>query len=610
MAGCYTESWTMKDLTDSLRNMNKDNKHIVVPMFQRGKRWKVDQELRFIESLKQGFPVGTMLFYKRVENNKEVYTLVDGLQRGNTIKKYMLSPTKYFLEESIPSTLIDDIHNLLGLTGSSSQIKSKITEIIKNSIYEFEGVDQIETYHVAKKIQNEFPMETEKFDSLMNLLIPFIKGYKELNDEISKSTIPVIVYTGDEDNLPVIFDRINSQGTPLTQYEVYAASWPIDKKFYVKNSNIIDKVIKKYDSLADDEYAIHGYDRDSLRKTKQLNAFEYLFGLGKVLNDLDFLHFEKNEAADEINTMAFELVNACLNNGRDGIKTLYNEILNIDVNQFEERLFEAVEFVRKIISQVTLFKGNTRNSNQILYSKFQILSMIACTFKEKYDLNNISIARRTWNQNRSILEKNMLYHFIYDIITDEWSNGGTTKIYSVSKPNKYMVSIPKTTWESALNNYFEQLNTRNEKAKVSNPKNADIIILNCIYLSTFTALNQLSIEKFDIEHIAPKEQMKDLITACKGEGLPISSIANLCYLPEYINRSKKKKNFYQDKGYTSKVNLSEVEEKYSFTCKEDLEWMDMPFQDGDYEQLKEYYLDFLTKRYNILKEKFYISMKI
>jgi len=40
MAGCYSESWTMKDLTDALKNMQKDNKIIVVPMFQRGKRWK------------------------------------------------------------------------------------------------------------------------------------------------------------------------------------------------------------------------------------------------------------------------------------------------------------------------------------------------------------------------------------------------------------------------------------------------------------------------------------------------------------------------------------------------------------------------------------------
>jgi hypothetical protein len=612
MSGCYSESWTMKDLTDSLKNMHKDNKIIVVPMFQRGKRWKEDQENKFIDSLKRGYPVGTMLFYKRVENNQEVYTLVDGLQRGNTIKKYMTNPTKYFSDESIPLEIRDKIFEELNLYGSEKEIKNKINQSIVEAIHKFQSVDDIETYDVAKAIIASIAtMNPSIIDSMVTILKPFLKKYKESYEEILKSTIPVIVYSGDEDSLPLIFDRINSQGTPLTQYEVYAASWPLDKKFEICNDKIIEKILKKYDSLADDEYSIHGYDRETVRVSKSVSAFEYLFGLGKYLNDdYEFLHFEKKQEDDEINTIAFELVNACINDGREGIKILYNEILSINVKLFEERLIEAVEFVKKIIKPITKFKGNTRESTSLLYSKFQILSMIACTFREKYELSNMTISRKTWSGNKQILKKNMVQHFVYDIITNEWSNGGTNKIYSVAKPNKYLKEIPKAAWESALNGWFEEENMRNEKIKVQSTKNADIVILNCIYLSTFTALDQLSIENFDVEHIAPKDQMKDLIEYCKGEGLPISSVANLCYLPEYVNRSKKKKNFYQDTKYLTKINLSDVENKYSFTSKDDLEWMDMPYNKGDYEQLKEFYMDFLKKRFYIQKEKFYDSLKI
>lgn len=612
MSGCYSESWTMKDLTDSLKNMHKDNKIIVVPMFQRGKRWKADQETTFIDSLKKGYPVGTMLFYKRVENNQEVYTLVDGLQRGNTIKKYMTSPTKYFSDNAIPVEVSDGVFEVLCLHGSEKDIKNKVRESIIEAISKFQSVDEIETYDVAKSIITKLPTNNQDIvDSVVSILKPFLKQYKDTYKELSKSSIPVIVYSGDEDSLPLIFDRINSQGTPLTQYEVYAASWPLDKKFEISNERIIEKVMNKYDSLADDEYSIYGYDRDRLRLSKTVSAFEYLFGLGKHLNDdYKFLHFEKDEAADKINPMAFELVNACINEGRDGIKTLYNEILTIDVKLFEKRLIEAVKFVEKIIAPITRFKGNTRSSNSLLYSKFQILSMIACTFREKYDSSDMTVVRKTWNTNKAILEKNMVQHFVYDIITDEWSNGGTNKIHSVAKPNKYMKEIPKAAWESALNGWFEQENMRNEKSKVATATNADLVILNCIYLSTFTALDQLSIEKFDVEHIAPRDQMKDLIEACKDEGLPISSIGNLCYLPEYVNRSKKKKNFYQDTKYLNKINLFDVENKYSFTNKEDLEWMDMPYRKGDYEQLKEFYMDFLKKRFCIQKDKFYIFLRM
>lgn len=612
MASCYSELWTMKDLTDALKSMHKENKVIVVPRFQRGKRWKADQENKFIDSLKKGYPVGTMLFYKQVENNKEIYTLVDGLQRGNTIKKFMSSPTKYFSEDSIDEKICNDIFISLGLHGSEKQIKSIITKTIADSIGSLNSVQEVETYEIAKSIIGQFSIDDSKIlDLVIKTLRPFIKAYKDNYEEISKSTIPVIVYSGDEDSLPIIFDRINTQGTPLTQYEVYAASWPFDKKFKINNDVIIEKIMKKYDYLADDDYTVYGYDRNELRITKSVSAFEYLFGLSKFLNfNYKFLHYEKNQADDEINSIAFELVNACLNDGRDGIKTLYSQILSIDINLFEERLIEAIDFVEKVIAPITKFKGNSRNDDTLLYSKFQILSMIAATFREKYDAKNMTVSKKTWAENKHILQKNMLSNFVYDIITNEWSNGGTDKIHKASKPNKYLKEIPKGAWESALNGLYEQEKMRNEKRKVASPSNADIVFLNCIYLSIFTALDQLSLANFDIEHISPKDQIRKLITTCNEEGLPISCIANLCYLPECINRSKGSKNFYQDVSYLKKVNLNYIEEKYSFTKKENLEWMDLPYSQGDYQQLKEYYEDFLNYRFQIQKEKFFSSMEI
>ena len=56
MASCTYEPWTIKDLTDALKCMHKDRKEIVVPMFQRGKRWKTNQEKAFIDSLKKYSP--------------------------------------------------------------------------------------------------------------------------------------------------------------------------------------------------------------------------------------------------------------------------------------------------------------------------------------------------------------------------------------------------------------------------------------------------------------------------------------------------------------------------------------------------------------------------
>ena len=102
MASCEAEKWTLDKLSRALIDETTDGKKIVVPMFQRGERWKADQEKTFIDSLLKGYPIGTMLFYKRIENAREVYLLIDGLQRGNTIRKYMEDPTQFFNVRNIP----------------------------------------------------------------------------------------------------------------------------------------------------------------------------------------------------------------------------------------------------------------------------------------------------------------------------------------------------------------------------------------------------------------------------------------------------------------------------------------------------------------------------
>ena len=150
MATCRYEPWSLKDLSTALNDMHIDRKQIIVPMFQRGKRWKPKQEDAFIDSLLKGYPVGTMLFYRTVEENKEIYTLVDGLQRGNTIKKFMASPTKYFKSEDIPTELVNSIFKILGLKGEESKIKKGISDIIVNSIHSYSTYNGMQYYPIAR----------------------------------------------------------------------------------------------------------------------------------------------------------------------------------------------------------------------------------------------------------------------------------------------------------------------------------------------------------------------------------------------------------------------------------------------------------------------------
>lgn len=609
MAGCTCENWTLQDLSSALQDMHKDNKRIVVPMFQRGKRWNKNQEKTFIDSLIKGYPVGTMLFYETFEDNKRTYILVDGLQRGNSIKKYMTNPTEFFYDDSISDEFCAEILKIVGQ--NDKELYSSIRGILTSFIKEQKTFKNLQYYAVAKHIAEKFNVGYEPIEKLIDTIKNFFEKRQDLYDQISSTVIPVIVYTGEESNLPEIFDRINSKGTPLDQYEVYAAAWPVNEKYTIDNLDVIEYIVKKYESFVEDGYFIHGYSREEMRTSRKVNAFEYLFGLGKYLVEkYEILGFNKNLADDTVNPIAFELVNACLNDS-DKIRVLYKNLQTTNLNMLEQAIYNAIDFVNDSISVVTKFKGNSRNTNKIFHSKYQILSMISTTFKEMYTDGDYTHFSDSWKDRKSIISNNLVHYYVYDIITNYWSEGGTGKIHAAAKPNRYMNEISSRAWIVALDGFFERSMLRAESKKVANPKSEEFVVLNCIYLKTFTAMDQLSIERFDVEHIAPKEQMRRLIDICGGEGLPISCIANLCYLPEYVNRSKKDKNFYQDKKYLQYVKLEDIETKYSFTEEEDLDWMDMPYEKAeDFEVLKEYYTDFCTKRFEKIKHLFCDALDI
>ncbi len=610
MSGCTCENWTLQDLSSALYDMHKDNKKIVVPIFQRGKRWNKRQESEFIDSIKKGYPVGTMLFYKTVEDNVETYILVDGLQRSNSVKKYMSNPTEFFCDENIPNELCNKVLSNLNVDYSSENY-TEIRKIIITFIKKQRTFKNLQYYEVAKELSDKFHRGQEPIGNIIYDLQVFFEKSQNLYDKISNTVIPVIVYSGDQNNLPEIFERINSQGTPLDQYEIYAAAWPIEKRFKIQNTHIVDYIVKKYDTFVSDKFQIQGYDRITMLNNKEVNAFEYLFGLSKYLvNTYDNLGFNKKSSDDTVNPLAFELVNACLND-TDKISTLYKKILEINVDEFEQALYKTIDFVNSAIMPITKFKGNAHGGNKIFHSKYQIMSMISTTFKEMYESGKYKDFCNEWTNKKKFLQKNLLHYYVYDIITNEWSEGGSSKIYKAAKPNRYLNEIPSRIWSVVLDSYFEKTMQRRETKKIDNPRSEEYVILNSIYLNTFTAMDQLSLDCFDVEHIAPKDQMRNLIISCNGDGLPVSSIANLCYLPEAVNRSKKGKNFYQDKGYLSHINLSEVENKFSFTEKEDLEWMDIPYEKPeDFAVLKDYYIEYCTKRFEKIKGLFFASMNI
>lgn len=623
------EKWTMREIADTLNPdiPNNGGKKIVIPRFQRGKKWTEKQKSEFIESLKKGFPVGTLLFYRTNdigENNKPItiYTLVDGLQRSMAIRDYLDSPMKYLRRENINEDMVNKILRILDFPEQDESNRNKIKNICVNFMKKLPKLSDEWTYDLAKTIVAEYrtdkkirQRESTVKDELYDKLREHRNEYTDDYETVEKTEIPAVVYSGLEEDLPEIFERINSKGTPLNVYEIYAASWPQTEKFKVKNRDIINYVLKKYDVLNDDNLVVSGYDRGEINRTGMLTIFEYVFGFSKWINEkFPFLSFDSKDNADEISPTGFELLDACIFDSKN-VGILYKELQKHDINKLEERIVEAIEFVQETVNPITHFKRNTRRDNPTkLYAKNQILSMIAFVFREKYDINDLSCEREEFSGKKEKIEKQLYGYFIYDIIKKEWYEG-SGKLHSYINAKKYLDKISSSAWEQALNGMFEESLRKRETTNIKNPGNIDIVFLNAIYVHKFSASDQLSGDKFDIEHIATKELMKKLIKeTCPDdalEGLPVSSIANLCYLPEHQNRAKGGKTFYQDKDYLKNLALEDIERKYSFTVRKDLDWLDeKKYSEGDFEKLRDSYSDFLRNRFERQKQMFFEALGI
>jgi len=614
------KAWSVEDIVNSLSENPPKKERIVIPKFQRTIVWKEKQRKLLIDSIKKGMPIGAILLYKVGEKEGITeYQLIDGLQRVTTLKSYYEKPTSFYDEDNLDDTFIESVRNFLRrieLSINSEKIRKYIVEWIR-SIRGFEESHNFSSFDLAnfldEKIKETFSIEIEKkeFGKLVNLLKPHLQKIKEESD-ISDFKVPVIIYTGDKSELPIIFQRINSKGTQLNKYQIFAATWSTYSPIEIRNVRIVEKIKAKYEALIEDGLEVENFDPTTFY-TSKFTYFEYLFGLGKLLVDKYPLLFKSSVSEHEADSIGFNLVALCIDSNLRHLDALPKKLQNFNLDNFEEKLFEAIDFVNQVLRPYIGLRANKKNGSEfpIIHSEFQIISIIGKTFRSMFEVynntgKNAFKENPKWNAIKDKLISNIPYHYLYDIIKGYWSGTGDKKAMERASSDRYENKIDQKTWDSILQEWHENKKNKKEKTR-SKINNTSILFLKYIYTHLLTANEELSTTEFEVDHLIPFARLKRI--AQKLDGLPISSIGNLALLKKDINRNKQEKTiyeYYDNLVLAGKLTQAQAEdkikeiEKYTLTTRDMLDFV------GDLtEKNIQRYYDYLDKRFQKLKNKFY-----
>ena len=585
-------AWSVRDLVYALGENDPKKNKINIPKFQRNLVWSEEKRMMFAESVKRGYPIGSLLLHKTgSEDGFTRYQLIDGLQRSSTLKKYKEKPTEYFIGSEIDDSLVLSIKKYKNIL-HKDEIKKTIVKWVKN----LEGFDEnsnFSSFNLTNFIDTELDLDLSKDEvkALTSNIIPFI--YKVKNDaDIFDFKIPIIIYSGDPSNLPEIFSRLNKQGTQLNKYQIYAAAWSVnpDNFFNIINGKIIEKIEKKYEKIIEEGFEIEGYDSTNF-KTEKFSAFEYFFGFGKLLIE-NYKHLFNDRKGDE-ESIGFNLVGTCLGLGVKSLDNLPEYYLKVNQTQFENAIFDCINILDNILKPYISLNANKKNGNKkptIYHTEYQILSLIGKIYHSKYDVE----AMKNWKKTEIKLRENIPLWYLFDILKGTWRNTPDT-ILRVTTNDRYEKPIPKFQWDYLFQEWIEEDLKKQEKNRV-NISDSTILFYKYLYTDTIT-YKENSAQEFEIEHLVSVERLKKINK--DGKGIPMSAFPNLCLLQKELNSSKKGKGVFEflSENKSSTNNYKDIE-RFALTTKEEMDIL------GDRPNLKKY-IEFLKNRFKNIKTVFY-----
>ena len=341
--------------TLSIKNLITDyaNGRIGIPEFQRDLVWNDSKKVKLIDSIYNGFPIGTIMLWEpeELENIeyrksrvtvKAIQWLIDGQQRTRTLYEI-------FKELTVPVYF----NPLIG--------KFKIFK--KNVPVEYIPIEDllIDKYSVKKSFRDQYPDDEENIDRNVDNF-----------SSIMEKEIPSILMQGQKPEQAVeIFTRINTTGVRLNKGDIDTAKLSLKHSKFVRNYVIttLDRLKKRgYHRI----YSSHLF-KACVAITKN-DPREKLFSIYEI-KDINRIQKSWKKLDDALNKMIEVLDH---NLGIKDMEIMWSGAILMPIAVLIARLKPSKRDINKIIKWLLLSALKKRYSKSTLSVLTQDLNHCVC----------------------------------------------------------------------------------------------------------------------------------------------------------------------------------------------------------------------------------------
>lgn len=470
---CTFTPWTVRQIVGAYSG--DGHPRFVLPAFQRDFVWKLEQQKSFISSVRKNLPVGAILLFVP-HDEPGVRYIVDGLQRCTTLVKYSKERFKYLGVEHLTPDIFEPLVRCTvpGYERLHADEQDHVYSSLQRYVLHWlkdrtsfdvgAGYDAFFLYqsiagkHVGnQKITIGYNQATAQ---IIGHLLDAVREVLTMDD----AQIPVIEFSGSQEHLPTIFERLNTEGTKLNKFDVLAAQWN-DASVQFDQNDIALEVKRRYSELQELglEYVGDGETRKKAGGESNFLIYEFVVGLGRVLKRRFPRLYRPPKKSTEVDSIGFNLAIlvagtriAELGKLRGWIRARFagDHPELPDVTALANLMFDASELVGEWLAAALdsdLFKRKWKSP----HAEYQIAAIVASVARSLIE-SDLPFKAKPLSAVNPRFGVSIPQRYWYELLSGSWKGSGDSRAWSRVDERTYEQTVPRDQFRERLKQWHTE----------------------------------------------------------------------------------------------------------------------------------------------------------